>query len=83
MWCGELDVSFITAECSSEGFKSGVALNREGFWTNQIVVHVVVVFVVRRPSSPRHPSRSFPSVYASTKRRLDINSLAADKPFLK
>lgn len=83
MWCGELGVSFITAECSSEGFKSGVALNREGFWTNQIVVHVVVVFVVRRPSSPRHPSRSFPSVYASTKRRLDINSLAADKPFLK
>lgn len=77
MWCGELGVGFITAECSSERFKSGVALNREGFWTNQIVVRV---FVVRRP---RHPSRSFPSVYASTKRRLDINSLAADKPFLK
>lgn len=56
MCCGELGVSFITAECWSEGFKSGVALNREGFWTNQIVVHVVVVFAVRRPSSPRHPS---------------------------
>lgn len=70
----------LRAECSSsEGFKSGVALNREGSWTNQIAVHgdvvaVVVVVVIRR---------FFPSVYASTRRRLDINSLAADKPFLK
>lgn len=78
---GELGVSFITAECSSEGFKSGVALNREGSWTNQIVVHGDVVVVVADLVVVIR--RFFPSVYAPTKRRLDINSLAADKPFLK
>lgn len=59
---GELGVSFITAECLSEGFKSRVALNREGFWTNQVVVRTrrhrrrLRCRRRRRRLSSRHPS---------------------------